>query len=524
MADFVRFYKIPVRKRIYLYLFIIFSALFSSFTSGLFTGIIFLYFNNTNLRERKQDMLTISLQTDCKSPLYEQIYAHIKKEITENNLTEGEKLPSSRNLAQHLGVSRNTINLAYDQLVSEGYLESRNKSGYYVCNIKPLQKMQNKKHKDTLPTQREPAAPSPYCFDFSPFAIDLSNFPFSTWRKLSKECMVDIRQDLFLLGDNQGELHLRQAIAKYLHDARGVHCQADQIIIGAGMGYLLQLLTVLLPQKSPLAIENPAYMQAYSIFSSAGFPILPVPVTTHGIATEYLKTTEAVYAYVTPSHQYPLGSVLGATGRHALLSWAAEKEERYIIEDDHDSEFRYKGKPIPSLQGLDTSESVIYLGTFSRSIAPAIRVAYMVLPPRLLTHYRTHCSFYSNTVSRIDQNILSNFIDGGYFERHLNKMRKIYHAKHDSMVQELAVFGNKIRISDSNAGLHLLIEFKLPFSEEELIAAAKQAGIRIYGLSPHEIIPVARKYPVCLMGFANLTPEEIKHGIQQLYSALSIYF
>ena len=286
----------------------------------------------------------------------------------------------------------------------------------------------------------------------------------------------------------------------------------------------LQLLTAILPQKAPLAMENPTYMRAYSIFSSAGFPILPIPVTAHGIHTEYLKNTDAAYAYVTPSHQYPLGSVLGATGRHALLSWATKEEYRYIIEDDHDSEFRYKGKPIPSLQSLDTSESVIYLGTFSRSIAPAIRVAYMVLPPRLLTHYRTHCSFYSNTVSRIDQKILSDFLRGGHFERHLNKMRKIYHAKHDTMLEALSIFGNKIKISNYNAGLHLLVEFKVALSEEELLAIANGVGIRMYGLSSHEIEPIPHKYPICLMGFANLTTEQIKNGIQWLYSALSNYF
>ena len=271
-------------------------------------------------------------------------------------------------------------------------------------------------------------------------------------------------------------------------------------------------------------MENPTYMRAYYIFSSAGFPIVPIPVTSHGIHTEYLKNTNAAYAYVTPSHQYPLGSVLGATGRHALLSWAGKEEYRYIIEDDHDSEFRYKGKPIPSLQGLDTSESVIYLGTFSRSIAPAIRVAYMVLPPRLLAHYQMHCAFYSNTVSRIDQKILSDFIQGGHFERHLNKMRKIYHAKHDSMLEALSIFGNKIKISNYNAGLHLLVEFKLSLSEQELLSIANKAGIHMYGLSSHEIEPIPRKYPICLMGFANLTPEQIKNGIQLLYSALSDYF
>lgn len=473
-------------------------------------------------------MLTIPLQSESHIPLYEQIYTYIKKEIHDHNLKEGEKLPSSRNLALHLGVSRNTINLAYDQLVSEGYLEAKNKSGYYVCNIMPLQKVQDKNRKFILETEKTPAqdlpVSTPFLYDFSPFTIDLSNFPFSTWRKLSKDCMVGMNQDLFLLGDNQGEQDLRQCIAKYVHDARGVQCQTEQIIIGAGMGYLLQLLTAILPQKAPLAMENPTYMRAYSIFSSAGFPIVPIPVTTHGIHTEYLKNTTAAYAYVTPSHQYPLGYVLGATGRHALLSWAAKEEYRYIIEDDHDSEFRYKGKPIPSLQGLDTSESVIYLGTFSRSIAPAIRVAYMILPPKLLAHYRAHCFFYSNTVSRIDQKILSDFIRGGHFERHLNKMRKIYHAKHDSMIEALSIFGNKIKISNYNAGLHLLVEFKLSLSEQELLSIANKAGIRMYGLSSHEIEPISRKYPICLMGFANLTTEQIKNGIQVLYSALYPYF
>ncbi len=468
-------------------------------------------------------MFTIHFSSQNKSPLYEQIYTYIKEEIRIGSLAYQEKLPSTRNLATYLQVSRNTVDMAYAQLVSEGYIESKNKSGYYVCQINEMVNVSTKK---SISTNHSAVVKSHYQYDFSPFSIDINNFPLNTWRKLSKECLNNSNNDLFLLGPKQGDLAFREAIQRYLHESRGVQCEKEQIIIGAGADYLLQLLTQLMQSLSQckIAMENPTYTQAYRIFRGLGVNTCCIPLDQAGMEIDSLIRSEANIAYVTPSHQYPLGIIMPIKRRQALLQWANEAEDRYIIEDDHDSEFRYKGKPIPALQGLDQNGKVIYMGTFSRAIAPAIRVGYLVLPPTLLKLYQSRYNYYTSTVSRIDQSILTSFINDGYFERHLNKMRKRYKGKHDVLIQALKIFRNKISIKGEHAGLHLVVTFHYPFTEEELIQKAKNASIKLYGLKDFFITfyPIDAYEPTVLLGYANLTDEEIVQGVQLLYDTIKM--
>ncbi|MBE5961302.1 MAG: PLP-dependent aminotransferase family protein [Lachnospiraceae bacterium] len=459
-------------------------------------------------------MLIVTLDGSSKRPLYEQIYEHIKSEIKAGRLSIHQKLPSTRSLSNHLAVSRSTVDLAYNQLLSEGYIESVPKSGYYVAGTLTLLDIKEKKN---IPMENKSEQNGDVRYDFSPFTVDISSFPFSTWRKLSSQCMNDMNQGIFLLGENQGDYELREAISRYLHDSRGVNCEPAQIVIGAGADYLLQLLAQLLNKKQRIAIENPTYMRAYHILKGMGFDISPIEMEKDGIDIGKLTESEAEVVYVTPSHQYPLGIVMPIKKRLKLLEWAAAKEDRYIIEDDHDSEFRYIGKPIPSLQGIDVNDRVIYMGTFSRAIAPAIRVGYMVLPESLLRRYREEFYYYASTVSRIDQSIISKFIEGGYFERHLNKMRTRYKAKHDVMIKALKIFDGKIRISGENAGLHLVVEFLEEESEEAVIKKAAENGIRLYGLTPHCIGKNLFKHPVILLGYSNLSEEDIISGVRELY-------
>ena len=462
-------------------------------------------------------MLIVTLDGSSKRPLYEQIYEHIKSEIKAGRLSIHQKLPSTRSLSNHLAVSRSTVDLAYNQLLSEGYIESVPKSGYYVAGTLTLLDLKEKK---SIPREDKSEQNGDVRYDFSPFTVDISSFPFSTWRKLSSQCMNDMNQGLFLLGENQGDYILREAICNYLHDSRGVNCDPEQIVVGAGADYLLQLLSQLLDKKQKIAIENPTYMRAYHILHGMGFDISPIEMEKDGISLDGLLKSEADVVYVTPSHQYPLGIVMPIKKRLKLLEWAAKKENRYIIEDDHDSEFRYIGKPIPCLQGIDANDRVIYMGTFSRAIAPAIRVGYMVLPETLLKRYQQEFFYYASTVSRIDQSIICKFIEGGYFERHLNKMRTRYKAKHDAMIKALKVFDGKIRISGENAGLHLVVEFLEEKSEEMLIKKAEEIGIRLYGLTPHYIGKTHFTHPVILLGYSNMSEEEITTGIRELYEVL----
>ncbi len=471
-------------------------------------------------------MITVDLDNQSTTPLYEQIYLHIKQEILIGRLKKGEKLPSTRSLSSHLQVSRNTIDMAYGQLLSEGYVDSLPQKGHYVSDINhmylsPMASLVPDKHR-TLNKPDTSKAVLPILYDFSPNAIDSSHFPINIWQKLMKHAF-DQDTSSFLLGDNQGDYAFRLAIKHYLEQSRGVNCDICQIIVGAGADYLIQLLSQLLTPTDIIAMEDPSYTQANHIFKSMHLSTVAIPVDAQGMKVEQLQKTSANIAYVTPSHQFPLGSVMSIKRRLSLLQWAKEADNRYIIEDDHDSEFRYIGRPIPALQSLDTNQKVIYIGTFSRSIAPAIRVGYMVLPLPLNTLYQEKLSHYSSTVSRLDQTILTDFLRQGHFERHLNRMKKLYKVKHDTMLECLNGFGNLITVIGENAGLHLVVQVNLPVSEQTLLEKARKQGIRLYPLSPYFMNDTPTRRPAFLMGFANLEEDEIQKGLQTFLNLLTEY-
>lgn len=456
--------------------------------------------------------LTIAFNLASKSPLYEQIYQYIKNEIKEGILVPGTRIPSTRALAKHLEVSRSTVELAYEQLLSEGYIESEPCKGYYVAQIEELYQLQ----KTIATVQKEEKNTKTYRYDFSLNGIDLSSFPYNIWRKLSKEILMDDRAELFRSGDVQGEYSFRQAICNYLHQARGVNCTPDQVIVGAGSDYLLMLLSLIIGKDVTIAFENPVYRQAYHMAGELGYHTVAVPLDKQGIDVEKLEETKASVVYVTPSHQYPTGIVMPVKRRQELIKWAYKSEERYIIEDDYDSEFRYKGKPIPALQGYGGEEKVIYLGTFSKAIAPAIRLGYMILPQSLLNRYNEKCRFISSTVSKVDQMVVQKFMEEGHFERHLNRMRTLYKMRHDTLMEQIKPLEGICTVSGENAGAHILLTFENGKTEEELIKQAEKQGIRIYGLSEYYIDGYNDNSSTVLLGYANLTENQIKESINIL--------
>ena len=463
--------------------------------------------------------LTVPLNETESRPLYEQIYEYIKKQIKQKNLPARTRLPSTRKLAEHLGVSRSTTQLAYDQLLSEGYLESVPCKGYYVAELEVLFDLDIENPVDEEQKKEEK---KDWICDFSLRGIDLDSFPYGIWRKLSKSILNDDNKELFSAGENKGDYKLRQAICAYLYGARGVTCQPEQLIVGAGNEYLLMLLNQILGNQNSIAMETPTYTQAYRVFERLGHKVVPVEMDENGIEMEKLSKSGANVAYVMPSHQFPTGIVMPIRRRMELLGWAARGENRYIIEDDYDSEFRYKGKPIPSLQSADTGGRVIYLGTFSKAVAPAIRVSYMMLPKPLMEIYEKTCSFYASTVSRVDQRILTEFIENGHYERHLNKMRSIYKAKHDALLSALSPLSDRFWISGENAGLHILLKSKKETAESELVLMAENVGVRVYGLSEYDIGENEKNGGnpgTVLLGYANLSKEEIEKGAGLLCEA-----
>lgn len=456
--------------------------------------------------------LTISLDTRSRIPLYEQIYDYIKTDIQSGRIPYGEKLPSTRFLSKHLEVSRSTVELAYEQLLSEGYIESVPYKGFFVAQIDELYHLK----KDKPQPQKERKEARRYRYDFTPNGVDLKSFPYNVWRKLSKDILMDDRTELFRSGDSQGEYGFRSAICSYLYQARGVDCTPDQIIVGAGSDYILMLLGMILGMDHTIAFEDPTYKQAYRMAGGMSYNCIPVSMDKNGMKVTELEKSGADIAYVTPSHQYPTGVIMPIRRRMELLKWACEAQGRYIVEDDYDSEFRYKGKPIPALKGYDASEKVIYLGTFSKSIAPAIRLSYMVLPKPLLEAYEQKARFVNSTVSKVDQLIVQKFIEEGYYERHLNKTRALYKSRHDVLIEELRPMADICTISGENAGVHLLLTFQNGMTEEELIDRAAREDIRVYGLSDYRIKKNCKEKATILLGYANLTEEQIRKAARLL--------
>lgn len=451
------------------------------------------------------------LDTSGNKRLYVQIYEYIKSEIKGGRLLCGEKLPSTRILANNLLVSRSTVDLAYEQLVSEGYLEARPGSGYYVGQVEELYGFSASLKE---PVQMSGNAEG-YRIDFSTGAIDMNVFPFGVWRKLNRAVLSEDNGSLFALGEPQGDWELRQTIARYLHASRGANISPEQLIIGAGNEYLLLLLEKLLGRHRKIALEKPTYGKAYKSFQSFAYEIMRIPMDKSGMDVKALEKSGAEIAYVMPSHQYPTGVVMPIGRRQALLKWANENQARYIIEDDHDSEFRYKGKPVPCLQSIDSHDKVIYMGTFSKAIAPAIRISFMALPKPLLEVYNARYRFFSSTVSRIDQKLLQQFMEEGHFERHLNRMRKTYRTKHDEMIRLLKPFHKKFLIQGENAGTYLTLQSKEGKTEQELIELAAGVGVKVHGMSQKMHLE-GEEYHTILLGFGGLELEQIREGIELL--------
>lgn len=462
--------------------------------------------------------LTFSIKTGSAEPLYKQLYNFVRDEIKSGSMKAGEKLPSMRGLSSYLKISRNTVETAYSQLAAEGYVKAVPKSGFYVCGFeKPSFPVQKEQRRSNAERQAQPQ----YKFDFKTNTVDTSFFPFATWAKISREIIHDENRGLLLVTHPQGDYPLRECIAAYLHEFRGVNCQPEQVIIGAGTEYLLWLITQVLGGNNIYAVENPGYSKTYKILKSNNADVNFIGLDEEGIMAEELERSDSNIVYVTPSHHFPLGIVMPVSRRMQLLKWAGKADGRYIIEDDYDSEFRFSGRPIPALQGLDTDGKVIYLSTFSKSIAPSIRISYMVLPPSLLERYRKEFMFYSSTVSRFEQYTLYKFIKEGHFERHLSRMRNIYRIRKDKIVGELRKlrFSSRIEIIGENAGLHLLLKVS-GLSEAELIKRADAAGVKLYGLTDYYMRPEAdMPGNVVVLGYSHFKPEEIEEAVGLINTA-----
>ncbi|QGQ98902.1 PLP-dependent aminotransferase family protein [Paenibacillus psychroresistens] len=471
--------------------------------------------------------ITLSIDVEGNVPYYVQLYRYFQQEIKSKHIPAGTRLPAIRRLSEHLHISRNTVEAAYMQLIAEGYVESRPRSGLYVVELEEEFSLAKDKVKRssirkmvTEPKKTIPQTTETRC-DFKNGTIDLRYFPLTVWNRLSYQTMQDVeRYHLSYYGDPQGELGLRNQLAKYLRQSRGVQCSAEQIIVGAGSQHLLMLLCRLLgSEEQSIAVEEPGYNGAKSVFAQLNFNMLPIHLDEDGINLELLKQSEAKLVFVTPSHQFPLGMILPIQKRLKLLQWAIETEG-LIIEDDYDSEFRYHGRPIPSLQGLDTNGRVIYLGTFSKSLLSAIRISYMVLPEHLLKKFDLIKASLEPTASIIHTYTLERFMLEGWWEKHLRRMKKIYQKKHVFLLSVITKYlGDSVKVIGQDSGLHIVLEVLNGFSESELINRAAKKGVKIYSVSQYSITPNELSAPRILLGFGKLTDNELEEGISLLQEA-----
>jgi GntR family transcriptional regulator/MocR family aminotransferase len=468
--------------------------------------------------------LTTALDASSSVPLYEQLYRSLAADMRAGTLPAGTRMPGKRSLAAELSVSVNTVDAAYQRLAAEGYLVSRARSGFYVEEYLTLPAGSTGAPHGPAAAPAAPEAPPPLgCpirYDLATGGIDTGLFPFRTWGRLQKELLYS-SPELLAHGDAQGDETLRTALAAYLEEYRGVRCAPHQIVVGAGLEYLLGLLAPLLP--GPVGVEDPGYPRAARVLRNNGVACRYLPVDEGGLSVQALAASDAAVCYITPSHQFPTGVTMPAPRRAELLHWAAQQpRRRYIIEDDYDSEFRFDTRPLPSLQGMAGADGpVIYLSTCSRSLAPGIRIAYMVLPEHLLPRWRQAYALYSGTVSRFEQQTLARFINEGYFARLLARERVAYKARRTRLAEALrAAFAPEhipepsaspiqqpmqIELSGLHTGLHLLLTVRgLPpqVTDAALARAARAQGVRATPLSAYY---AAEGQPDCEPGAAPCT-------------------
>lgn len=479
----------------------------------------------------------IELDREDAQPLYRQIYAGIRAAILERQLAPGTRLPSSRDLADLLGVSRNTVVNAFEQLLAEGYLEARVGAGTYVSSRLPETFLRTR-NRPKAPAQASgtrrlselgrafarysPSAQPPYPV-FPHSVPDTSAFPFSVWARLASRRYREAPRHLVNYGqDPAGYRPLRAAIAAHLRAARAVRCEPEQIVIVAGSQQALYLTgQILLDEGDRAWIENPGYGGARNTLRATGAELVPVPVDEEGldVGAGEAVAAKARLAYVTPSHQFPLGWTMSLPRRFRLLQWA-ERNNAWILEDDYDSEFRYDGPPLASLQGLDSGRRVIYTGTFSKILFPGLRIGYVVAPPDLVDAFIVVRSMVSLFVPGIQQAVLADFIEAGHFTRHIRRMRTRYKARRAALVEAIeSELGGALTPGPLAAGLHVTAWLPTGKDAEAIARAALAHEVLVTPLSRLALQPLEREGVV--LGFASATPAEIRKGVRQLAQILS---
>ena len=451
-------------------------------------------------------MLTYQLKKLPGMPLYESLYRCIRGDILSGKLKPGEKLPSKRALAENLEVSKITVENAYNQLLSEGYIRSKEKTGYYVEQVaRPAPPV--------APSMGEEPAVEEARLDLTGGAA--VKFPFSVWSKLQRDVMLDYGEQLLRPMPNRGILELRQAISDHLAAFRGLHAKPENILIGAGTDFLYNLLIQLLGREKIYAVEEPGYGKIRRIYAAGGVSCVSAAMDERGVRPDSLG--DARVLHISPSHHFPTGLVTSAQRRRELLDWAI-RQDGYIIEDDYDSEFRFHAHPMSAMQSMEGGERVIYMNSFSKSLAPSIRISYMVLPEGLMARFQRELGFYACTVPSFEQYTLARFLSRGHFEKHINRMRKFYQTRRNKVLRLLegCAYAPRLTVLEQDAGLHFLLKVDTDLSDPSLCEMLAGCGIKVYPLSHYyhsEGITDTHTLVVC---YAGAEEKQLEEALERL--------
>jgi GntR family transcriptional regulator / MocR family aminotransferase len=484
--------------------------------------------------------LAVSLNESLSAPLYRQLYEGLREAILSGRLRPGQRLPSTRVLARDLSVSRNTVSLCYAELEAEGYLTGRHGSGTYVSSELPEEAVQRvpvplpsgvghriSPRAATSPgarwvrpagAERRPGARTGLPIDFHPGQGAWEAFPREVWSRLLARRWRGSWREAMDYGDPGGYRPLREQVAAYLARSRAVRCIPEQVVIVNGTQQALDLLArMLLRPGDAVAVEDPGYLAARQVFASYSARLIPMPVDGEGMLVKGLAGSDARLTVVTPSHQFPTGATMSLPRRLSLLRWA-RSEGGLVIEDDYDSGFRFQGRPLPSLQGLDGASTVAYLGSFSKVLFPSLRVGYAVLPPDLVAAFEAAKDLTDRQTPILEQQVLASFLSEGHFDRHLRRMRQLYGERRRALVEALAArMGDACRVLGSEAGMHLMVELDIRMEEDEAVERAAAAGVAVYPSSPYRL----KSNPdiALLLGYAGMPEDRIREGVRRIADA-----
>lgn len=460
-------------------------------------------------------MLTYQLEKGKGNRLYDSLYTHIREDIRSGKLPAGSRLPSKRSLSANLGVSVVTVETAYAQLIAEGYAYARERSGVYVCAIGTMER------KPCLTPKPVEAEPKETLLDLSGGGGGDVRFPLSVWAKTMRE-VISTRGDALLRRmDHRGVGELRQAIADHLYRFRGMEVSPAQIVIGAGSEHLYGLLVQLLGRNGPYAVEDPGYSKIRRVYEANEVPLCHIPLDGAGMREDALRQSGARIAHISPAHHFPTGIVMPIRRRQQLLAWAEEAEDRWIIEDDYDSELRHRGKPVPPLFSLAEGRKVLYMSSFSQTIAPSLRISYVCLPTSLLEPWQEKLGFYSCAVPAFEQFALATFISSGSYEKHLNRLKKHFREKRShilTILRQSSLWG-RCTVEEENAGTHFLLHLRSGLRDEELRQRARAGGLSIRFLSNDE--EAKRSAGKMIFSYAGLELERLPAALEQLAELLA---